>query len=393
MKDKLTNKSIRESNQLNILNSIIKGKDILRNELASENNISIMTVKKIIDDLIKYDIVVEQVQNTSMGRKPKSLSISPRFGSVACINLTSKEYFSYHIFNIYGEIIEIRQFRIDDQYTYLENIERLIAQLKNDLNKTGQLTVGIGLSVPSAYYEHLDIVNYDLIPAFKDLHLKKLFQEAFEVDNVMISHDVFTAAQAEYIFSIPRVNSLFYFYIGDGVGGAYIANGHLLSGENLVAGEVGQFIVSTEQGETTLESAVSIITILEEARIKFPEISFYNVLALYENGDEFITSIINRKLTLINQCLYNISWVLNPSKIVVDSSYKKYADIIAASINTFNERLKQLPILNSVIASASELNEHNSMQGCFDLTIDRWIRALSILGADESETPLERSKR
>ena len=383
MKDILTNKSIRETNQLNIINSIIKGKEVLRNELATDNHISIMTVKKIVDDLIASGIVVEQIFNTSMGRKPKALSIAPKFGNIACVNLTSKEYFSYNIFNIYGEVVEARELRIDDQYSYRENLERMVIQLNSDLNRTGMLTVGIGVSVPSAYYEQQDLVNFDLIPEFKDLHMKKFFCKAFDVDNVLVLHDVFTAAQAEFIISNPRVNSLFYFYVGDGVGGAFIENGKLLSGENLVAGEVGQFIVTSDQGESTLEAEVSILSILNEARDQYPDITFPSVLSLYQSDDAFIKNIINRKLSIINQCLYNISWVLNPAKIIIDSNYKKFAELISNSAMAFNERMKKLPIPNSIIVSPSELIEHKAMQGCFNLTLDRWVGGLSIIDSED----------
>ena len=377
MKNNLTIRTIRVANQSNIIKSIIKCKGILRSELADANSISLMTVKNIVEELRKNGIVVENVSNTSIGRKPKALSISPKYGSIACINLTSKDFFSYIIYDIYGEIVEKRQQRIEGQYTYLGNLQRLIEQLKLDLAKTGKITVGFGLSVPSAYYEELDLVNHDLIADFKDLHLRELFFSEFGEANIMVTHDVFTAAQAEYGFVSPKAGSLFYFYIGDGVGGAFIHNGEPLLGENLVAGEVGQFIVRTDEGEMALEKATSIPQLLAEVRQEYPCISFYNVLKLYDEGDTFVVSIVDRKLKLLTTCLYNIAWVLNPCRIVVDSSYKKFADLIAKAANRYAERLKDLPIHTSMSVFSSELNNHSAMQGCFDLLLNGWIESVA----------------
>lgn len=48
----LTVKNIRNVNMGNILQSIIRSRNTTRSILAKENNISLMTVKHVVDDLI-----------------------------------------------------------------------------------------------------------------------------------------------------------------------------------------------------------------------------------------------------------------------------------------------------------------------------------------------------
>ena len=75
--------------------------------------------------------------------------------------------------------------------------------------------------VPSAYDASVDLVNYDLIPEFKELHIRSLFEEKFEINNILILHDVFAAARSEYDSLNPKMESQFYFYCGYGVGGFF----------------------------------------------------------------------------------------------------------------------------------------------------------------------------
>ncbi len=75
--------------------------------------------------------------------------------------------------------------------------------------------------VPSAYDEKVDLVNYDLIADFKELHIRSLFEEEFGLKNVLILHDVFAAARSEYDSLNPEMESQFYFYCGYGSRGIF----------------------------------------------------------------------------------------------------------------------------------------------------------------------------
>ena len=52
-KQVLTVKNIRNVNMENILQSILRKRETTRSVLSKENNISLMTVKHVVDDLIE----------------------------------------------------------------------------------------------------------------------------------------------------------------------------------------------------------------------------------------------------------------------------------------------------------------------------------------------------
>ena len=87
----LTVKNIRNINMENILQSVLRKGRVMRSDLARENNISLMTVKHIVDALIAEGILLEKESNgTDVGRKPKVLEIAGSYGNILCINLTSE---------------------------------------------------------------------------------------------------------------------------------------------------------------------------------------------------------------------------------------------------------------------------------------------------------------
>lgn len=370
----LTLQNVRETNRRNIIRSLISSDfNMRRDELASENGISIMTVKKIIAEFLACGVVEEEEVSSSVGRRPKVLKIAEKYGVIACVSLTSQEFFSYQIIDFSRNVLEKRQLVLQEQYSYRENLRKMQEALKEDLEKTGLLCIGISLSVPSAYYEDVDLVNYDLIPEFKNLHLKSIFQQYFGLDNVSVVHDVFAMAQAEYDRLTEFNGSLFYFYIGYGVGGACINAGSWQNGHDLVAGEIGQVILEEDGVEKTLESVISIPGILSRIFESCgKKMTFYEAVLCYKNGDADVVKVIDNTALQIARMVYNISWIINPAHIVVGGIYQDFIKIIVDACNRYNKRMNKLSIRNSVQVHCAAA-EDGEMEGCFDIVMEQWI--------------------
>jgi len=368
IKQQMTNAEIRRVNASNLLTSMIAARERTRGELAAQNDVSVMTVKKIVDELLALGLLQEKtLQDAAVGRKPKLLSIPPKWGAFVCLSLTSKLFFSYVLYNLYGEIIEERQWRLDEARSYRENLDAFIRQICADVGKSNLELIGVGASVPSAYYSAEDRVNGDLIPALKDIKLKALLTEAFHIENVLVAHDVFVAAQSEY--DARAENSMFYFYVGDGVGGALIDRGNWHTGENRLAGEVGQWIIHTSAGERTFESCVSVPALLAAQ----PGVRFLELLQMADEGVTEAVAALDRAAETIAQVLYNVAWVLNPQSIVVGSSYQRYAERIVAACTAYNKRLTNLPIRMKITVEQSGLNKYGDTRGCFHLLRKHWV--------------------
>lgn len=373
-------KTIRNVNQENVIRTIIEKRKTTRRILAEETRVSLMTVKNIVDNLLDIKIIVEENINDYglLGRKPKILSLDPRIGLFVCLNLSFKDFFVYYIYSIHQELIIERKLSRDEIKSYSENLVKISKSIKDDVNKTEMDILAIGILVPGAYYEEEDTVNFDLISGLKQLPIKRFFSIEFGFENIAVFHDVFAGAQAEYEATLPRNDSLFYFFAGDGVGGAFVnGNGSWLRGENLLAGEIGQNIIWDGEKETIFEDTVSTYKLTEKIQSAHPGIDFWQAMDLYDKGDRIALEVINRAATIAANCLHNVIWTLNPGRLIIASPYPRYAEIVLEACKKMNQRFAGLSIPMTVEMLMPRYKNQGEVTGCFALSLKLWIDSIA----------------
>lgn len=379
-KNLLTVKNIRVNNKTNLLKQLVNGQNLTRNDLARESHISLMTVKHIVDGLIEEGIVEEHAFSAAVGRRPKALNIAEKYGNIVCINLTSTESLRYLIYDLKRKLLAEGGCSFDrEKQSYQKVLAQLVDEIRRKLQSFSTETVGVGVSVPSAYYEKEDLTNYDLIPAFKGFHIRQYFQEAFGLENVAVVHDVVSAAKSEYESKPVRNESIFYFYCGFGVGGCFMLRGEAVTGEDLLAGEVGKMQIDSPFGEgmLTLEEIVSVPGILRQVHKEIPQISFEEVTARYKEGAKPIAGILDKVLKTISRVLYNMVWLFNPAKFVVDSCNEEYAALITESVKAYMQRFRQDDIYVTTEVEQAVYREYDDLRGCFRTTVQQWIESLA----------------
>lgn len=373
--------NIRNVNVINIMQAVLKGKSKTRSELSKENNISLMTVKHIADDLIESGILQEKTTaGGEVGRKPKALELSKSYGNIVCVNLTFTDEITFLIYDIYETLLYEQTLPRDTVINYRENLMQVIGSIKKALSSIEMQMIGIAVFVPSAFYEDRDLVNYDLITDFKDLHLKQIFTEAFALQNVLVLHDVIPAAWSEYESTCKTEDSQFYFYCGHGVGGFFIHQGTAVMGEELMAGEVGKMLLTDRNGErqcVTLEEVISVSAINRKLSEQGVGIKFKDLLKQETSQWGKAKELIDEAVDTIARTLYNLLWVYNPTVIVIDSCYRAYSSLIARRFERFLQEVSSAAIPISVIVKEAQFNEYHNMRGCFHMVRDAWVISLT----------------
>lgn len=377
----ITVKNIRNANIIKVMYSLIKDGNKTRNVLAKENHISLMTVKHIVDDLVENGILTETVCNdTEIGRKPKILQINNIYGNIVCINLTSKKEITFLIYDIYEQLVDKGSIKIDKNISYKQNICCVIDAVKTRLQNIPSTTVGVAVFVPSAYYEDMDLINYDLIADFKDLHIKSLLNKMFNIDNILVIHDVYSAAKSEYDSLNSTNESQFYFYCGTGIGGFFINNNVPIIGRDLMAGEIGKMIVSEKDNwdkYVILEDIASVEAVSAKMKQHSIDKDFAEIIAMYNEKDEQVQKILKPILDVITKVLYNLLWVYNPDRIIIDSCYKQYSSLIVKHVKAFYEKMQNKAIPINVEIQEAKYNEYHTMRGCFHMVRDNWIKDIA----------------
>ncbi len=124
-----------------------------------------------------------------------------------------------------------------------DNLDSTLVQLKRVIREIYDPSAsGIGIGVPSVVDIEKgivkDVVN---IPSWKEVHLRDILQEEFNVP-VFINNDVNCFVLGEKYFGYGRnYHSFVGVTLGTGIGAGIIIDDRLYSGKNCGAGEIGYF--------------------------------------------------------------------------------------------------------------------------------------------------------
>lgn len=350
MNNRLTVKDIRTKNKFNVLYSIINSDGITRNELAKKTNVSLMTITNVVDELLEANYIYEVKIESSIGRTPSNLYIDEKKGLFLCVDLTSTTKIDYILYNIKKKIFFSDTVNSEER-DYVANIEHAISIIKKAINKFDVNILGIGLAVPGAYIPESDTIRTSLIKEHQQFNFKKIFAEAFKCKNIFIGHDVNMAAKAE-LNGLSADSSLFYIYIGEGVGGTYVKSGEVVKGIDLLAGDIGQAVVCYDNKEVTIEEIISLPSIEKNCKAILGDISVNELIRKYLDDDAKSVGYLKGLLNVMSNEIYNLTWLFNSDYIVVSSSNKQLARLIIDYANKLIENRKA----NSKMKSASFIN-------------------------------------
>lgn len=79
----------------------------------------------------------------------------------------------------------------------------------------------------------------------------------------------------------------------------------------------------------------------------------------------------------VSLVLYNLLWVYNPSRIVVDSCKRDYAELIAEHAFHFMEERQDAAIPVRTRISCAGSDEYHQMGGCFRMARNAWIEEMA----------------
>ena len=82
-------------------------------------------------------------------------------------------------------------------------------------------------------------------------------------------------------------------------------------------------------------------------------------------------------LNTICRVLYNLLWVYNPTRIVIDSCKSDYSQVITEHFEQFMESMKNDAIPIHVEARTAKYDEYHMMRGCFYMARNAWIEGIA----------------
>lgn len=241
-----------------------------------------------------------------------------------------------------GEIENSITKRIDNRASE----EQIIAEVIKIIEEvTDEEVVGIGIGVPSLVDVEKGIVyRVQKIPSWREVHIKDILESRFNV-KVYVNNDANCFAVGEKYFGVAKeYENIVGLILGSGVGAGIVFKGHLYSGTNCGAGEIGSLPYKNHDfeyycGEGYFEEKYGLSSdVLYQRALQKDKIA----LAIYELYGQDLGNVIKA-----------IMFTTDPEIIVIGGNTSKafpfFEKEMHKIVNTFTYQhiLKELKIIKS----------------------------------------------
>lgn len=196
---------------------------------------------------------------------------------------------------------------------------------------------GVGISTAGMVDTNNGLIYYSspLIPDYTGTNFKKIINNQFALP-CFVENDVNCAGLAESLLGAGKGEDVvFTATIGTGIGGCITIDGKVFHGHNFAAGEVGYLKMFDHDFQMIGSSKVLVERV---AQLKNDDVKNWDGLKIFEgaqNGDLICDQAIEEMCHVIGHGFANISYVINPSVIVVGGGIAAQGDYLLKRIDKY----------------------------------------------------------
>ncbi len=259
----------------------------------------------------------------------------------------------------------------DKAPTYTKSLDEFTATIDKIVNEVKP--AGIAISIPGIVNSKTGLMKHGGSLSFiKDFNMKSYLQERYNV-RVAIENDGKSAALGElYKGKLQGYEDGVVIVIGTGIGGGIIANGKLLKGEHLSAGEFSFVRTSGENPEDFRNawgakgSSVGFVKRVKAAKGIEGNFDGIDLFKLIEEEDEIALDAFNSFCKSIAVQVVNIQVILDPKKIVIGGGISAQK-ILTEKIQEMATELNTIPGMYTpeIIVEQSELGNDANIYGAY----------------------------
>lgn len=352
---KITHQDMKNKNKRIILEFIKKNNISSRKEIREKTGMSLGTVSKLVDELIrekmiKEDLVIEKqeffektkLRPAGSGRRIIPLRINPDYEfSVGC-EINEEKIISILIDGCRNKrnFLVVEKDRIEGK-NLEEKIENCIRTLLKKFSFPERIK-GIGFCLPgSVNYRDGIVVHSPRLNNLSNYPLKQIMEEKFGLP-VIVENRARAQGFAEYMFGRGRnFKNIIYIHIGRGIGSAIIIKGEIYRGSNDMGGEVGHMSIDRNENaprcicgnKGCLEAFASTFAMVKRAKILIEKgiktslnsetLSFDQLINGATSGDKISLIVFEETLNYLAQGLGNILNLFDPELLILGGEITK----------------------------------------------------------------------
>ncbi len=260
------------------------------------------------------------------------------------------------LFNTEGKLLQKWEFatqRTEDGKDILRDVAKFTKDKIKELKLAEEDIIGIGVGIPGPVRDDgqvLMLANLGLA----NFNIEKEMSEMTGL-KVKAGNDANVAAMGEcWMGGGKGYKNLVLATLGTGVGGGIILNGHILSGSNGAAGEIGHILVNEEETESCgckkkgcLEQYASASGIVRLAKKYLnesqeasmlrgkEEISAKMVFDYAKEGDKLAQEVVEKACYYLGLAMAHIAQVVDPEVFVIGGGVSKAGEILTETIKKY----------------------------------------------------------
>jgi len=367
--------SIKIENIRLVVEKLIELRETSRIELARITTLNKATVSSIISELMQKELVIETDKTVkTSGRSAKVVALNKNAGRILSIELLTDSLYGV-VTNLFGNILfELRKEIIDPEFKpYLKVLLSAIDELKINTKDSTYGVIGIGIGVYGILSKTKKI-KYAPFISWKDIDLKTIIEDYTGIETY-VENEANISALGEHVVYAEQDN-LISLNIGIGVGMGIIIDNKLYTGENGYAGEIGHTIIVPNGKKCVcgnfgcLETYISDPALLSRYfELSHEHITMNELITRYKKQNEYAIIVYNEFIEILSLTINNISQILNPKTIVINS---KIVENIPESISEIKNQLRS-QIMSLEVLTTSKYRSKTNVLGLTHVLIQNFL--------------------
>lgn len=300
---------------------------ISRVQISKLSNMSLMSVGRIVDELVNLGIVCEEEagdQPNAVGRKPKMLRIaSNNFLSVGVE--IDRDRICAAIINFQGQVLkkleETGDFSNNTPENVLRNVGKLIERIFSE-NKDLPVKQAVGVACPGLIDKN--VIRFSSQMKWKNVAAADILRRYTGMEDIIVDNEVKAHGVAEDMFGLGKdCRSSVILTMGSGIGSSILIDHNLYRGRANMAGEIGHICINPsgnmcECGKRgCLQTYMADWAILRDARTVKENITLDEVFEAYRQGQPWAMNLFGRVLEYLSITISILSNTYSPDILIL----------------------------------------------------------------------------
>lgn len=380
-----------------IYEKLEKNGSFLRPDIYKESGIRTATVLEVVDKVKSTGLLIEpEGRGKKSGRKASELILDSNYCCLIGIDFKIN-YTAGVIIDFQGNVIYNTEIESGSEKTFedcQQEIAKVISGLKQKAEELGKVVRGIGFADPGVVDVKegvsLNAVNID---GWKEQATAEWLKNSFDVEDALVYPAPMARAFFEYRkLPIEDRKSLFLMALGVGVGGAFIKDNQMFTGDNHSGMEIGHVVIAPE-GPLCIcgnRGCLEAIAGVEGIRKRVVEIcaegvhtelsdekfSIPSFVTCVKNNDKVACGLAHEICEQIGKSVSAIVAILNPSMIILSGKLAELDDILLSTVKR-TVTLSCLPAsVRNLQIKISEYDRFSTAEGAAVLLRNKILKQL-----------------